>query len=313
MYRVDIVLASYNGAKYISQQIDSIIAQTYTNWRLLISDDGSSDCTLDIINTYCHLDKRIFLVNKVPQGGVVKNFSKALEFCDSKYIMFSDQDDYWLPKKIEKSKKIIDDNEKIYGNIPILVFSDLIVVDKNLKVINNSFFAASRFNPLFNTDSKYLLWRSTIYGCSVMFNKQLYDIATPMPFELVNMHDQWFGLIASITGRVIYSYKSYIYYRQHESNLVGFKPKNLSKKIHSSFESIKKIKDVALVADKLNNIQYYDSKNAIIKKFNFITINLIPYFRTDKLYSLAFIIIFFLVKTKRTDVLSQYLIFINED
>src|SRR5665647_240888 len=288
MTKVDIVLATYNGEKYLAQQLDSIIAQTYINWRLLISDDGSSDKTNSIIEKYAKIDKRILLVNKNRQGGVVQNFSKALEFVNADYIMFCDQDDYWLPEKIAHLKGILEEKEKLTGKVPLLVFSDLIIVDENLKILKQSFYAGTGWNPANNFDTRFLLWRSTVYGCSVMFNKSLYDVATPFSPE-ISMHDQWFALKASLTGHVLYSKDSHVYYRQHANNYGGLKERPFIERFKGALISIRRIKNVAhltnMTAVRLFGEQEYNFTN----KLNFVKRNVFPYFYIAKIYTVFFI------------------------
>lgn len=294
MTDIDIVLATFNGEKYLCEQIDSIIAQTYKNWRLLVSDDGSTDKTLSIIEKYAILDNRVILVNKNRQGGVVKNFSKALEFVTSKYIMFSDQDDYWLPEKIEHQKEIIEENEKIFSGKPILIFTDLVVVDANLKIINESFYLHSGLNPEFNLSKKFLLWRSTVYGCSVMFNKSLYDIAFPFSPE-VTMHDQWFALMASLHGHIIYSNACHLYYRQHANNVVGGQKKNTIQRIAGVFRTLKKINNAAKLTHKtvvrINGVEEQKWK----MKIKFVNKNILPFMSERPLYAF-FLSCFYLIK-----------------
>ncbi len=296
MDQVDIVLATYNGDKFLKQQLDSIIKQTYTQWRLLISDDGSSDKTLSIINKYTKADDRILLVNKYRQGGVVKNFSKALEFVTSKYIMFSDQDDYWLPEKIAHLKSMLDDKEKLTGNVPLLVFSDLIVVDEKLKILHPSFYNGFRLNPAYNLDVRFLLWRSTIYGCTVMFNKALYDVAFPFAHEAVVMHDQWFALKANLTGHVLYSQESHVYYRQHDNNVVGAKKKTFIERLKGVFTSVKKIKDAAYGTNRMIVCLFGEQENIFINKLTFIKNNMLPYFHMAKIFTVIFIIFYLLYR-----------------
>jgi len=293
MTKVDIVLATYNGEKYLAQQLDSIIAQTYINWRLLISDDGSSDKTNSIIEKYAKIDKRILLVNKNRQGGVVQNFSKALEFVNADYIMFCDQDDYWLPEKIAHLKGILEEKEKLTGKVPLLVFSDLIIVDENLKILKQSFYAGTGWNPANNFDTRFLLWRSTVYGCSVMFNKSLYDVATPFSPE-ISMHDQWFALKASLTGHVLYSKDSHVYYRQHANNYGGLKERPFIERFKGALISIRRIKNVAhltnMTAVRLFGEQEYNFTN----KLNFVKRNVFPYFYIAKIYTVFFIYFYLL-------------------
>ena len=131
MEKVDILLATYNGEKYIREQIDSILNQTYKEFRLLISDDGSTDGTRDILNEYKAKDDRIEIFMQEENLGVVKNFEFLLKKVEAKYYMFSDQDDIWKDEKIEKSLKKIEEGFD-------LVYSDLEVVDENLNVTYES-------------------------------------------------------------------------------------------------------------------------------------------------------------------------------
>jgi glycosyltransferase involved in cell wall biosynthesis len=223
---VDIILATYNGEKFLAQQIESLLAQTHVCWRLLVSDDGSSDATTKIIMRYSAVDARIVLVNTERQGGVVANFQKALEFASSDYLMFSDQDDVWLDNKIDIMLAEILRLEAEHGNtVPLLGFSDLKIVDSSLEILNESFYRSHKLDPNNNLDQRYLLWNSTVYGCTTIFNAALFRLAMPIPMG-VPMHDQWFALIAASCGAVFYTPLQTILYRQHEENVVGARHKS---------------------------------------------------------------------------------------
>ena len=293
MSTVDIVLATYNGEKYLSEQLDSIIAQSHQDWRLLISDDGSTDDTLLLLERYAAHDERILLVNKTSQGGVVKNFSKALEHVTSNYIMFSDQDDFWLPDKVLYTLEMLISNEKSSENMPLLVFTDLIVVDEDLKIIKRSFYTDNNINPLNNLDTRYLLWRSTVYGCTVMFNKALYEVAMPFATE-VTMHDQWFALRASLTGRVLYLDESYIYYRQHANNVVGGRKRSFAERLKFTFISIKKIKKAAYLTSETVVTIFGKRERLFFSKLIFVRKNVLPYFCERRIYSLLFVVYYLL-------------------
>ena len=295
MEKVDIVLATFNGEKYLAQQLDSIIAQTYTNWRVLISDDGSLDNTLSIVEKYIKSDERFVLVNKKRQGGVVKNFSKALEFVTSNFIMFADQDDYWLSEKISYLKGMLDEKTKLLGNVPLLIFSDLIVVDENLKILRPSFFIGTSLNPESNFDTRYLLWRSEVYGCTTMFNRSLYDIATPFSSE-ITMHDQWFAIVASLYGHVLYSEISHVYYRQHANNVIGAKERTFLLRIKGLLLSIRKIKNAAYLTNKTVVHLFGEEQKTFYKKLSFIKKNILPFFCQAKIYTLFFILFYLLLK-----------------
>ena len=289
MNKVDIVLATYNGEKFIAQQLDSIISQTYSNWKLIISDDGSTDNTISIIENYINSDERIILVNKTRQGGVVPNFSRALEFVTSNYIMFSDQDDYWLPEKIEHLKGILENKESLIGNIPLLVFSDFTVTSENLTVLIQNFYVGKGLNPECNLDPRFLSWRSTLFGCTVMFNKSLYKIAFPFKHESVVMHDQWFALEASLSGCVLYAKKSLVYHRQHDNNVVGSKVKTFAERLKGSLVSVSKIMDAAYGTNRMTIELYGVEERLLANKLRFVRVNILPFFHMARIYSLFFI------------------------
>jgi glycosyltransferase involved in cell wall biosynthesis len=228
--KVDIILASYNGEEYIAEFIESLIKQTYKTWQLIISDDGSQDNTVNIIKHYITLDSRIILVNQARQGGVVKNFNSALAYARADYIMFADQDDVWLSDKLEKSIKKIREEEIGDENRPLLLFTDLTLVDENLKTIAPSFYRHHRFDPLNNTSKTYLSWCSTLYGCTILFNRALLKVVYPIDDRVI-MHDQIFAFFASLLGKVIFLDERTVLYRQHNSNVIGGVGKKLIYKV----------------------------------------------------------------------------------
>lgn len=220
---ITILMATYNGAKFLKQQVDSIINQTYKNWTLYICDDGSSDDTLDIIKNYIKEDQRIKLYKKkYIKRGAKFSFIDMMENIDSDYYMFSDQDDVWLPSKIKecydeiKGVEIKNNNK----NIPIIVFTDLIVVDKNLQLIHNSFWESSKIFPSILNNINYLGICNCVTGCTMLFNKYVKDYSLPMP-ENAEMHDWWIALNTIKKGILQPLNKGLIYYRQHSSNTVG--------------------------------------------------------------------------------------------
>jgi len=130
---IDVLLATYNGEKYLAEQIESILNQTYKNIRILISDDCSKDNTREIIKEYQKKDSRIHAYFQENNLGYIKNFEFLIKQVESNMFMLSDQDDVWLPEKIEKSAELMKRENAD------LVFGDLEIVDQNLKTINPSF------------------------------------------------------------------------------------------------------------------------------------------------------------------------------
>lgn len=302
MDSIDIVMATYNGEKYLPEQIESLIGQNYKNWRLLISDDGSTDRTVDILMEYAKADERISIENTARQGGVIQNFSKALQFSTSQYVMFCDQDDIWFPDKISSMLEDLKAIESSRGkDTPILGFSDLCLVDETGAVIHKSFYQYNRLDPKNNFDHKYLSWRSTVYGCTVIFNRALLNRAMPLPND-VPMHDQWFALIAARCGVVFFSPEPQIYYRQHSNNAVGGAGAGLWGKFVSMKHLYLNTKNAAikcmnqsnyLASGRWGGLQGEDAKSvktihSLRGKIEFIKLCVLPYWSERKFYFILF-------------------------
>ena len=223
MEKVDVLLATYNGEKYLKEQIDSILEQTYSDFRLLISDDGSTDDTRKILEEYKNKDSRIQVFFQESNLGVVKNFEFLLKKVESAYYMFSDQDDIWKAEKIEKSlNKIENDNCD-------LVYSDLEVVDEKLNVTYESYW---KLKGIYNKIKKYnnfesLYLNNFVTGCTIISKKELIDTYLPLPnSSKYVLHDYWISLILSQNGKIDYIEEPLIKYRQHKNNKVGSKKKS---------------------------------------------------------------------------------------
>lgn len=236
--RVQILLATYNGGRYIEEQLISLFNQTYQDFELLIRDDGSKDNTLEIVRKYREkYPNRIQLISDNQKGlGPSGNFSRLMTYATANYIMFCDQDDIWLPHKIEKTLNKMLELEEINGeNIPILIHSDLKIVDEDLKVLNESMSQAQKLCSNKNEFNKLLI-QNNITGCTMMINKSLKEIAGSVPKEAI-MHDWWLGLVASSVGIIGYIDQALILYRQHGRNDVGaqvYNFNNIIKKINKN-------------------------------------------------------------------------------
>lgn len=240
MEKVDILLATYNGEEYLREQIDSILNQTYTEFRLLISDDGSKDATRKILEEYKSKDSRIEVFMQEKNLGVVKNFEFLLGKVEAKYYMFSDQDDIWKETKIEKSLKKIEEGFD-------LVYSDLEVVDENLNVTYSSYW---KLKGIYNKIKKYnnfeaLYLNNFVTGCTLISRKELINTFMPLPnTSKFVLHDYWISLIISQNGKIAYIEEPLIKYRQHKNNKVGSKKKSDELKsideIRSLFIQVKK-------------------------------------------------------------------------
>lgn len=221
--KVHILMSTYNGALYLPEQLDSIVAQTYRNWNLYIRDDGSQDHTVQILQDYASRDDRIKLLPLDKKRlGACASFAYLLKQCsDAKYIMFCDQDDFWLPKKVQTSLGTFLYLEEQHKELPLLLHTNLQVVDSKLKLLAKSFWDYQKLNPN-RCNLNQLLVQNNVTGCTVMINKALRDLALPIPEEAI-MHDWWLALVASAFGRISHINKALILYRQHGSNDVGAK------------------------------------------------------------------------------------------
>lgn len=269
--KLAILMATYNGEKYIKEQIESILSQTYQEFDVYIRDDNSKDNTLNIINEYARkYPNKIFIVkDENIAKGAYKNFMLLLEYVKKmdKYdlFMFSDQDDVWLKNKVEIVVNKY--NEQLDKNMPILIHTDLYVVDKDLNIISNSFVKYSKLRSDYTEFNKYLV-QNNVTGCTMLINKKLVNLVN-FKIEYVIMHDWYFALIASSFGKVIYIDKPTINYRQHGDNTVGAKSgkgiKYLYSKISQRDNVKESIKNLYKQSQSFKEI-YYDKLNDKNKK-----------------------------------------------
>lgn len=218
---VDVLLATFNSERFLAEQIDSIIRQDFTHWRLLIRDGGSVDKTLDIIGGY--VEKYPQEIRFLPSDGsstACENFAALLQVSEAPYVMFSDHDDVWLEDKISSALDRLRKHEQDAGTeSPALVFSDMNVVDKELKPINESFFRYQRLDPS-RRGLNYLLVQNVGSSCTIILNRALVDLCRKIPKEAV-MHDHWVMLVAAAFGTIHFLAKPALLYRQHGRNLFG--------------------------------------------------------------------------------------------
>ena len=234
---ISILMTTYNGEQFIKEQIDSLLDQTDQDFKLYISDDRSTDDTFSILSKYSeeYRDKIFIRQNEKNTGGAEHNFIKMMIEHKDDYLMLCDQDDVWLPDKIERTLLKMKEMEAELGaDTPILVHTDLCVVDENLKIISPSFKAAMNAN--FNkTELRNLIIQNTLTGCTAMYNRALANLITDIPQYMV-MHDWWLILIASAFGKIASIDEQTILYRQHSKNEIGAKDvRKLSYKLRRFF------------------------------------------------------------------------------
>jgi glycosyltransferase involved in cell wall biosynthesis len=220
--QVDIIVPTYQGEKYLSELIDSLLNQTYSNIRILLRDDGSKDQTVPILNSYAfsNPEKIVLLTEPKSNLGIMGNYSELFKNTGSPYVFLADQDDVWLPNKVAQSMQVMKKMEQQFGkNKPLLVHTDLKVVDKNLKEISSSFWSYANLKPKLVTLNRLLL-QNCITGCTIGINRPLIDLIMPVPKDAV-MHDWWIGLVASYFGHIQHCEQATILYRQHSGNTLG--------------------------------------------------------------------------------------------
>ena len=209
-------MATYNGEKYLVEQLDSIINQTYHNWNLLIRDDNSTDKTLEIIQNYHKKDKRIkILKDNKGNLGIVRNFEELLKSSESEFIMFSDQDDIWVENKLDMYLKMI---EKI-KNKGFMIHSDAILFDKNKSNILKDTFISKK---AINRGLENVFFNYFVQGATILISKEIKNFILPFPKE-VYLHDRYIHLISELFFERIFVNKALIYYRQHGDNQIGAK------------------------------------------------------------------------------------------
>lgn len=215
--QIDILLATYNGEKYLKCQLDSILNQTHKNIRLLINDDCSTDNTRAILKEYEEKDNRIKVKYNEKNLGYVKNFEDLLKRVENKYFALSDQDDFWKEEKIEKSlNKLLEEDAD-------LVFTDLEPVDEKLNTITPSMvrFMQMDKNIKKHQDYKVVFLRNCVTGCTILSKKELINEYIPIPTKEPMVHDWWMALIISQIGKITFLDEPTIKYRQHGNNQLG--------------------------------------------------------------------------------------------
>lgn len=243
-----VLMATYNGERYLAEQLDSIINQTYKDVVCYIHDDGSKDNTLAIIEKYQReYPDKIVLIQHGSTGGACSNFlylmKYALNNIDSEYFLFSDQDDVWSPEKIEIEVNEAKKESEAHPNSPVLIYCDQKIVDGGLNIIAESGMQFSKRKK--DADSfENLIFENCAPGCVMCFNRNLLEKGTKIKnIADINMHDWWMVLIARTMGVVKFVPQSLMLYRQHGDNTLGADSKNYWQKMKRYLlEPVKSVK-----------------------------------------------------------------------
>lgn len=219
--KIAILMATYNGEKYICQQIDSILSQTCKDWELYIHDDGSTDNTIAAVESYVEkYPDKIHLIDGKSTGGAKYNFFYMFGQVEAPYYMTCDQDDVWLEKKIELTyDKMLTIEDK--ADIPCLVYTELRVVDSELNTIADTMSEYQSLDCHKRTINQFIL-QNSVTGCTMMVNRALRDKMLRITnIDNTIMHDWWAALVAAQFGKTAFIDEPTILYRQHGDNSLG--------------------------------------------------------------------------------------------
>ncbi len=207
-YKISVALAAYKGEDFIREQLSSIISQLSPQDEVIVSDDFPQGKTREVVMSFAENDTRVKYIEG-PAKGVIRNFENAVKACTGKYIFLADQDDMWLPDKVEAVCEALSAGAD-------LVLHNAMVTDRDMKIQDTSFFKSH------GTKKGYLtnLIRNSYMGCCMAFRRELCEKIMPFP-ENIPMHDQWIGLLAEKTGKVSLIEKPLILYRRHGGNVTG--------------------------------------------------------------------------------------------
>ena len=205
-YFISVCIATFNGEQYVDEQLKSILPQLDENSEIIVSDDNSTDKTVEIIKKI--KDSRIKIYNNEGKSGIVCNIENALKKAKGDFIFLADQDDIWHPNKVSLMMKDLHTYD--------LVVCDAIIIDNNKKIINDSFYEFNHSGRGFIKN----IYRNSFIGCCMGFNKKILNYVLPFP-DGIAIHDLWIGLNSILIGKYHFSKSPLIYYRRHENNVTS--------------------------------------------------------------------------------------------
>ncbi len=297
-------MSTYNGEKFVKQQLDSLMAQDYSPVDILIRDDGSKDSTISIINEYSKGNPNITLI-KGENKGVIASFFELVKnsASDAEYFAFCDQDDVWKKTKISRAVELLEREDK---NLPLLYFSRLELVDENLHFLRQSQI------PPRGPALENALIQNIATGCTIVFNKKMRDLFLlhqPNPLN-ITMHDAWFYLLGTALGKVVYDETANILYRQHSSNTLGmannkmksamvryrnFKKEGKEKPYTKQVKEFIRLHEAQLSESQIQVIHnFLNKRDSLLKRVDYA--NNTPLFRQNSRDSIIFRLLYILNK-----------------
>ena len=215
---VDILMATYNGERFVADQLLSLLQQEYPHIHIYLRDDGSTDNTLSILEDFVakHPENITLIQDGRKNLGATQNFAALMEHSTASYICFSDQDDIWMKDKVQWMMGIMEKTEKKHPGVPVYVFSDLTVADADMNITHRSLNQKDGLSPR-RTATHQLLMQNVPYGCATMINRELLLKSLPVPSEAL-LHDHWIALVASLFGKIAYLDEPLVLHRIHDNN-----------------------------------------------------------------------------------------------
>lgn len=228
--KVSVIMGVYNGERFIDAQLRSILGQTHTNLEIIVCDDGSRDQSISVAKKAAAQDPRVSIMRNKSNMGLVANFLKSSTMATGDFFCFSDQDDMWMPDKIEKLLGVFKKTPEC-----VLAYSDLVICDDRMEVINNSFWKMNGFTPYRGYLGNRGMLKNQAPGCTMMYSKRVQelvsDLITSKVFlntntadnldEIPFMHDHLIWTISSGIGMIDYTFEPLVKYRQHSRNNIG--------------------------------------------------------------------------------------------
>ncbi|MFE0756213.1 glycosyltransferase family 2 protein [Inquilinus sp. NPDC058860] len=221
---VDVLVATYNGEQFLPDLLDSLLAQSHDRINVIVGDDGSADGTRQVVERYRGRFRSLEVHDfaAAAEHGARANFSRLMARATASYVMFCDQDDVWLPNKVELTLRTMRSLEASHGrDRPILVHTDLRVVDRDLKPVADSMWRSQEIRPE-RASLRKMLVENSVTGCAAMINRPLLTLVGTIPDRAI-MHDWWTALVAACFGTIAHLDERTILYRQHGGNSIGAK------------------------------------------------------------------------------------------
>jgi glycosyltransferase involved in cell wall biosynthesis len=219
MSNCDVILAVYNGRDHLAPMLDSLLGQTINDFNVMARDNGSNDGTLEILERYKDkFDGRLRIIQGEPTGSARGNFTILMQETKADYVLCADHDDVWMPDKVEITLRSMKEAEAKFGkSTPIYFFTDVVVVNKDLEVINSSYWNFKRIDPGISARLSQCLICAPMLGMASGMNRALVDLSNPVP-GTVTGHDWWALLVAAAMGKVVYNSARTALYRIHGQN-----------------------------------------------------------------------------------------------